>query len=553
MNLGGGESVNFKTYMNQETERKEKKRMKKKCLFAVTMFLTIGFMLCSAYAVEVFQTTTELKQYNPDKAYNGYTLFSPDAPKGWDGGITFLIDMNGNIVHTWPRVDNPKLYEDGHIVGGFKEMDWDGNIIWEWKTPADRTNIRPHHDMWRINNKKLKEQTYLGVVSYTPTQEEAVAAGCNPAKNYTSTYTDGFVEVNKAGNIIWEWNFLEHGIQDVNPELPNYVGKGKTIADYPGRTDLNWLTDQNRMGRNPVAGVTSDWQHVNSLDYNEELDHVVINAKHFSEFYVVDHGATFIPNDPEGSRKLSASEKGDFLYRFGNPSAYKQGDPPSFLQEGHQQMYGAHNIQWIKKGLPGAGNFLIFSNGCYNPRGFQSEILEINPFLDAEKKNTGNYVNPPDAGYNQMSMDSNQIVWSYKSKLPNSFYSSFISGTQRLPNGNTFICSGSTGHFFEVTPEGEVVWEYINPVRGSIGDALPIQKDSDGKDAFATFRAHRYGPDYPGLAGRDLKPKGKILELYTGKPVYVVPAGAVKAKAKAPMGPLPDVVPAGPAVKGKAN
>jgi len=45
------------------------------------------------------------------------------------------------------------------------------------------------------------------------------------------------------------------------------------------------------------------------------------------------------------------------------------------------------------------------------------------------------------------------------------FYSSFISGAQRLANGNTLICSGANGTFFEVTPEHEMVWKYVNPVK----------------------------------------------------------------------------------------
>ncbi|MBW1765045.1 MAG: aryl-sulfate sulfotransferase, partial [Deltaproteobacteria bacterium] len=481
--------------------------MKKMMLLTVAVFVLIVMQLNFALAIEVFQTQTELKQYNPDKAYKGYTLFRPNTQRGFDGALIFLIDMEGNIVRTWKNVQNPKLYEDGHIVGGFTELDWDGNIVWEWRPPADRSNIRPHHDMWRIFNKKLNAYTYLGVIRYTPTQEEIVMAGCDPSKEYTTAFTDGVVEVDKDGNIIWEWNFLEHGVQNVNPEWPNCVAKGKTIADYPGKIDLNWLTDGSRRRGGP-AGLTSAWQHVNALDYNEELDHIAVNAKNWSEFYVIDHGATFIPNDPKGSRELAASDKGDFLYRFGNPSAYQQGDPPMFLSEGHQQMYGAHNIQWIKKGLPGAGNFLIFDNGCWNPKGFHSVILEINPYLDADKKNTGNYVNPPDAGYVRRTNNSNQIVWSYQSTKQSSFYSNFISGCQRLPNGNTLINSGATGHIFEVTAEGEIVWEYINPVAGMIGTVSTVQKDSDDTN-FRVFRAHRYGLDYPGLAGRDLTPKGK--------------------------------------------
>ena len=44
-----------------------------------------------------------------------------------------------------------------------------------------------------------------------------------------------------------------------------------------------------------------------------------------------------------------------------------------------------------------------------------------------------------------------------------SFYSSHISGCQRLPNGNTSIMSGNQGLMFEVTPTGEVVWQYTDP------------------------------------------------------------------------------------------
>jgi len=54
----------------------------KNILFGMTVFLFIAVTWCSANAVEVFQTTTELKQYNPDQAYNGYTLFTIVNPEG---------------------------------------------------------------------------------------------------------------------------------------------------------------------------------------------------------------------------------------------------------------------------------------------------------------------------------------------------------------------------------------------------------------------------------------------------------------------------------------
>mgnify|MGYP000794345555 CR=1 FL=1 len=43
------------------------------------------------------------------------------------------------------------------------------------------------------------------------------------------------------------------------------------------------------------------------------------------------------------------------------------------------------------------------------------------------------------------------------------FYSSYISSAQRLPNGNTLITEGSDGHLLEVTPDHEIVWEFVNP------------------------------------------------------------------------------------------
>lgn len=46
------------------------------------------------------------------------------------------------------------------------------------------------------------------------------------------------------------------------------------------------------------------------------------------------------------------------------------------------------------------------------------------------------------------------------------FYSGFISSVQRLPNGNTMITEGSDGRIFEVTPEHEIIWEYISPYWG---------------------------------------------------------------------------------------
>jgi hypothetical protein len=332
------------------------------------------------------------------------------------------------------------------------------------------------------------------------------------------------------GNVIWEWNISDHTIQDVDPNAENYIGKGKTIADYPGRLDVNF-----------GGGHSGDWIHVNSFDYNEELDQVVINNSTDSEFYVIDHGATFIPGDPKKSIELAAGEAGDFIFRWGNPSVYDSGEGPSLKNDGqtasngNQQMFFTHDIQWIRENevrstkwsLPGAGNFLIFDNGTRRAGSTFSAVIEINPYEGDWRK--GVYIPETKAGYtgkrggmhSAALMQSNQVVWSFQATMPNSFFGNYISGCQRLANGNTLVDSGPHGHFFEVTKEGEVVWEYINPVgdqtRGDYG-IYKIMTDRAGGGFNSVFRCVRYSPEYPGLIGKDLTPIGKITEIHTKEP-----------------------------------
>jgi hypothetical protein len=432
--------------------------------------------------------------------------------------------MEGRVVHTWPIGTNPHLLDNGNIVDagkddpsgfqGFKEVDWDGKTVWEHT--EKRENYAPHHDWVRIFNKKLNAPTTLYIANKSISHEQAIAAGTNPKNGpYDNGQMDAVVEVDMQGNVVWEWWFFDHVVQDVDPSKPNHVGAGKTVADHPGRINLNM----------PGRPLKRDWLHCNSMDYNAESGHIVINSVQ-GELYVVDHDGTFVAGDPKASLAKAAGPAGDFLYRFGDPARYAQGDPPRVLENwdsatsGHKQMGGAHDVHWIRPSLPGAGHIMVFNNGQYLfQRTPGSSILEINPFLDASGRDTGKYVNPPDASYRRETYDkdthnqprqiSKQVVWSYRSVNSHGFFSHIGSSGQRLPNGNTFICSDTEGHFFEVTADGQLAWEYINPVTRDgavkvIGDVLPM--------ANSAFRAYRYAADYPAFKDRDLTPKGTITE-----------------------------------------
>jgi hypothetical protein len=116
------------------------------------------------------------------------------------------------------------------------------------------------------------------------------------------------------------------------------------------------------------------------------------------------------------------------------------------------------------------GNFLFFANGQITASFPHSRVIELDP-------------------------ESREVVWHYTGSPPLSFFSPHISGAQRLSSGNTLICEGAWGRLFEVTPEGEIVWEYISPheIEYPHGDKLNW-----------VFRTHRYAEDSPQIATRAL-------------------------------------------------
>ena len=482
-------------------------------LAAFISMLTVAFLSIATAGAESLRTATGLIYWDQGRAYDGYTLFGAQGHN-----TTYLIDMEGNVVNSWPVSGNPRLIDNGHLFARdgneLQELDWDGNVVWRYL--ETRPNYAPHHDWVRTFNPKLGEPTTMYLANRNVTHEECIALGCDPANDYTGAQVDTVVEVDMDGNIIWEWRFIDHLIQDIDPTKTNYVGDGKTIADYPHRLNANL----------PGHPIRRDWLHNNAMDYSEELDQVMFDTVQ-GEIYIIDHGGTFVPGDLEASMALAAGPKGDLLWRFGDPARYEQGDPPSINEDwtgsstGHKQIGGSHDVHWIDASLPGAGNIMVFNNGQYLfERIPQSYILEINPYLDANGNDTGQYVNPPDAGYyvwesedarmthKQPKNTSNQIVWMYAARSGQNFFSHIGSSTQRLPNGNTLIDAMTEGHLFEVTVDGEPVWEYINPVTTE-GKVVKYMTDREPM-ANPMFRAYRYDASHPALKGRDLTPRGPI-------------------------------------------
>ena len=263
-------------------------------------------------------------------------------------------------------------------------MDWDGRVVWEYR--EQREGYAPHHDWVRIFNKKLHAPTTLYIANKSISDEQAIAAGADPGNG---PY-DGADGRHRRGRHARQGGL---GVVLLRPRDP-----GPRCRRRP----TTWAGEK----RSPTipAGSTStcpavrpkrDWLHCNAVDYNAELGQVVTSSVQ-GEIYVIDHDKTFMAGDPQASIKAAAGPAGDFLYRFGDPARYAQGDPPRVLENwdtataGDKQIGGCHDVHWIRPGLPGAGHILIFNNGQYLcERTAQSSIVEINPFLDAQGRDTG--------------------------------------------------------------------------------------------------------------------------------------------------------------------
>ena len=335
--------------------------MKSAILLLLAAFV-FAFFSEDSRAYESLQGPTELLLWDKEKAWNGYTLFGTR-------GRSYLIDMEGRVVHTWPIGTSPRLLDNGNLLdasrddpsgfGGLKELGWDGNVVWEYN--ETREGCAPHHDWVRIHNKALDAPTTLYIANRSVSSEQAIGAGADPSNGpYRDVSVDAIIEVDMQGKVVWEWWFFDHVVQDVDPAKPNYMGKGKTAADYPGRININM----------PGRPLKRDWLHCNSLDYNPQLGQIVVNSVQ-GELYVIDHDGTFVAGDTKGGIAKAAGPAGDFLYRFGDPARYAQGDPPRILENwdnatsGHRQMGGSHNAHWIPPGLPGGGHLMVFNNGQY--------------------------------------------------------------------------------------------------------------------------------------------------------------------------------------------
>jgi hypothetical protein len=412
---------------------------------------------------------------------DGYSLFYPQAQS-----VVYLVDNCGRLAHTWEDEFLPGnavyLMENGDLIrcgrpagagnpviqaggaGAFVDRrTWDGELLWRftYNTPT----VRMHHDVAPMPNGNV-----LIVAWEYKTLEEAAAQGMDTAAvDVASVWPDHIIEIEPLGiekaNIVWEWHAWDHLIQNLDPELPNYGA----IAEHPERIDINYFPT-----------VNADWFHINSIDYNPELDQILLSLPFWNEIWVIDHSTTTA--EAATSSGGNSGRGGDLLYRWGDPRSYRIGT------EADQTLYFQHDARWLGPGLApddeDRGRIILFNNRLGD--GTYSSVDILVPPID----DNGNYVREPGAVFGPTAP-----LWRYTAAVPETMYSGGLSSAQRMPNGNVFICSGQQGRLIEVDREGTTQWEYVIPLQGGV----PAAQGTVMTGA-AAFHAKKYPVDHPFLS-----------------------------------------------------
>ena len=391
---------------------------KKLCVSTVVgVVLSLAIAYWAGAYPTIFPTGTTI--YNPDESYSSYILISDHSSQGNHPSAKVraestppddirLIDMNGNVVHTWKVTayfnKRSRLLPNGHLVyvgpnETVTEYDWDGNVVWEHQGIASVNDMRilPNNNRLFIAHEPLPDEFQMQV------EDVEIAPWWSPRKRGSVEHQRGadIYEVNMDKEVVWEWHAHNH-------------------------LDLNRFS--------PVT-PEGDWLHMNSIqplpenkwydagDERFKPGNILINPRNIDMLFIVDR------------------ETKKVVWEWTHD--YKGG------------LSHCHEPEMIEKGLPGAGNIILFDNGLFpkhRSHNGQTFIIEFDP-------------------------TTKDIVWKYETEgYANLKFFSKTMGTQRrLPNGNTFIVEDNTGRLFQVKPDGEIVWEYVN--RGGTTRPFPVPYD----------------------------------------------------------------------------
>ena len=318
------------------------------------------------------------------------------------------------------------LYNSGHAEeAGI--MDMRGNILHKWtckKCNLDR--IWQEWDMLRYQKTRDATTHWRRVHLYDNGDILAIYEGLL------------MVKLDKDSNLVWisEVGGTHHHMQVLeNGNIYVLVKKGRIIPRVNKNKKVfeDYIVVLNSKGK-----IIKEYSLLESFE-NSSYGYLLNNMRREGELF---HTNTLQIFDGDLSHLSPLYKKGNVLISVLYLNTIAIVD-----LETNQVMWalkGSENDLWIGMHEPvllNNGDILIFDNN-WAAEGVVSEskVIEFNPI-------------------------TKKIVWLYKGDEEHPFYSRTLGTNQRLPNGNTLITESESGRAFEVTTEGQIVWEYVNPNR----------------------------------------------------------------------------------------
>ena len=418
------------------------------------------------------------------EVYDGYTLYTPS---GGGNATTYLRDADWNIINTWahdcgaasmpylvrldePGLENSLLYypcqnsnpimESGGVGGQVKIYNWNGDVLWTYTISgtvngANSSNeMQHHHDIQPLPNGNVLIIAWERLYS-----SEWQSLGVDNVNNtLNQMWNSAILEVEPnlitgEAEIVWEWYLKDHLVQDSDPSLDNYG----IISEHPELMDAN-CGDIGSSG-GPSGDANGDWMHFNAIDYNEDLDQIVLSSRFQDEIFIIDHSTT--TEEAASHSGGNSNMGGDFLYRWGNPQNYNRGN------DSDHWLGDQHSINWIDNGYPGEANLICYVNRY---SGNNAAVLEFIPPIQED----GTYYIEDGEPYGPSSYE-----WLQQSSNNFNFNSQMQGGSFRLPNGNTLITDCDSSTLYEINESGSIQFEYDYPGNNSM-----------------IARANKYAPEY---------------------------------------------------------
>ena len=316
---------------------------------------------------------------------------------------------------------------------------------------------------------RLKALPYLNHTTEKVNQNQSGVTIYNPNQAFDGYNIYKYFLIDMEGNIVREWKgtlitILENGdiIARYQNKLQRYDQNLKTVWEknfeihheviLTDKVHILTLTSEIHKYKNRnvkfdvIVELSLDGEEIDRWSTYENLDHIkkfhrasrldmpakVYDPESLYDYYHV-NSVQELPKSPLGKKDLRF-QKGNWLV-----------DIPFFnlvviLDKETREIVwtwgpGEISVQHMPRMLEN-GNILIFDNGKH-VRDY-SRVIELDPV----KK---------------------EVLWEYTADPPQSFFTAESGSAQRLPNGNTLITESNKGRVFEVTKEGEIVWEWFNP------------------------------------------------------------------------------------------